>query len=102
MARQRSTSGRQVGSSGGSGVVGTSRGEPGAGAEGEREAEGGAGAGGVPLTTTSEIKHNAWFGGVLISLGFNLSQQPPKSSTMLGFGGFQPPWASTSLNNPQN
>ena len=38
MAHQRGTSGRQVGSDGGSGAVGA-RGEPGAGAEGEREAE---------------------------------------------------------------
>ena len=45
MARQRGTSGRRVGSDGGSGAVGA-RGEPGSRAEGEREAE----AEGVPLT----------------------------------------------------
>ena len=40
VARQRGTSGRQVGSNGGSGAVGvTSRGELGAGAEGEQEVE---------------------------------------------------------------
>jgi len=38
MARQRGTSGRQVGSDGGSGAVGP-MGEPGAGAEGEQEVE---------------------------------------------------------------
>jgi len=48
VARQRGTSGKQVGSNGGSGAVGvTSRGEPGAEAEGELEA------GGVPLTGRS-------------------------------------------------
>jgi len=40
VARQRGTSGRRVGSSGGSGAVGvTSRSEPGVGAEGERRVE---------------------------------------------------------------
>jgi len=48
VARQRGTSGRWVGSDGGSGAVGA-RGEP--GAEGEREAK--AEAEGVPLTDTS-------------------------------------------------
>jgi len=51
MARQRSTSGRQVGGSGGSGAAGvTSWGGPGARAEGGREAEAEGEAGGVPLT----------------------------------------------------
>ena len=49
MARQRGTSGRQVGSDGGSGAVGA-RGEPGARAEGEREVEAEGEAEGVPLT----------------------------------------------------
>ena len=50
MARQRGTSGRRVGSSGGSGAVGvTSRGEPGAEAEAEAEAEA------VPLTLTCYV-----------------------------------------------
>jgi len=58
MARQRGTSGRWVGSSGGSGAVGvTSRGEPGVEAEGEREAEAEAGgeAEAVPLTITPPL-----------------------------------------------
>jgi len=51
VARQCGTSGRRVGSNGGSGAVGvTSRGEPGAGAEGEWEAGAGAVAEAVPLT----------------------------------------------------
>ena len=59
MARQCSTSGRRVGSDGGSGAVGA-RGELGAGAEGEQEVEGeGEGeAGGVPLTLTSCFIHS--------------------------------------------
>jgi len=52
MARQRGTSGRRVGSDGGSGAVGA-RGEPGAGAEGEQEAEAEGEAGGVPLTAAA-------------------------------------------------
>jgi len=57
MARQRGTSGRRVGSSGRSEVVGAMlRGELGVGAEGEQEvevkAEAGGEAGGVPLTDT--------------------------------------------------
>ena len=53
MARQHGTSGRRVGSNGGSGAVGaTLRGEPAAGAEGEREAEVEGEAGGVPRTIT--------------------------------------------------
>jgi len=35
------------------------------------------------------------------SLGFDNPQQSLKSSAMLGFGGFRPPWASTSLHVPQ-
>ena len=59
MARQRSTSGRRVGSDGGSGAVGA-RGKPGARAEGEQEAEAEAEgeAEGVPLTITPPLdKH---------------------------------------------
>jgi len=53
MAHQCGTSGKPVGSNGGSGAVDvTSRGEPGAGAEGEWEAEAEAEVGGVPLTKT--------------------------------------------------
>jgi len=53
VACQCGTSGKQVGSDGGSGGVGA-RGEPGAGAEGEQEGEAEAEeeAGGVPLTET--------------------------------------------------
>jgi len=54
VARQCSTSGRRVGSNGGSGAVGvTSRGKPEVEAEGEREAEAGAEA--VPLTITPPL-----------------------------------------------
>jgi len=56
VARQRSTSGRRVGSDGGSGAVGVaSRGRLGAGAEGEWEAEAEGEAGGVPLTITPPL-----------------------------------------------
>jgi len=58
VARQRGTSGRRVGSNGGSGAVGiTSRGKPGAGAEGEQEAEAevGAEAEAVPLAITPPL-----------------------------------------------
>jgi len=57
VARQCSTSGRRVGSDGGSGAVGA-RGELGAGAEGEQEVEGEGEAGGVPLTLTSCFIHS--------------------------------------------
>jgi len=56
VARQRGTSGRWLGSNGGSGAVGvTSGGGPGAGAEGEWEAEGEGEVGGVPLTITPPL-----------------------------------------------
>ena len=52
-------------------------------------------------STTPEIERDAWFWGFSTSLGFNLPRPPPKSSVMLGFGGFRPSWASTSLHDPQ-
>jgi len=57
-----------------------------------------------PSTTLDNRRNRAqcllW--GVFNLLGFNLPQQPPKPSVMLGFGGFRPPWASSSLDNPRN
>ena len=53
-------------------------------------------------STTPKIEHDAWFLGFLTSLGFNL---PPHASTTpkIEHGTrFQPPWASTTLSNPQN
>ena len=44
----------------------------------------------APLTTP-EIEHNARFWGFSTFLGFDNSRQPPKSSAMLGLGGFRPP-----------
>jgi len=54
-----------------------------------------------PPSMTPEIERDARFGGLSTFLGFDNPRQPPKSSVMLGLGGFRLPWASTSLHDPQ-
>jgi len=75
-----------------------------------------------PSTCLNNPQNRAWYS-FPTSLGFDNPQQPPKSSTMLGFWGvfdlnlpphpsttpeiersarFQPPWALTTLDNPRN
>jgi len=78
VARQRGTSGRRVGSDGGSGAVGA-RGEPGARLEGEREAE--AEAEGVPLTISYFNARGGLFSTIPTFPCVEIQDGGPQSST---------------------